>query len=51
MVGYVHFQVYLHPDPSKATKRKTKVVRKNCHPSFMEMVSIYEVIHTKQNIF
>ena len=47
MVGYVHFQVYLHPDPSKATKRKTKVVRKNCHPSFMEMVSIYEYTHNK----
>ena len=35
-----YVKVYLHPDPRKVTKRKTKVVRKNCHPSFMEMVSI-----------
>nr|XP_014285368.1 phosphatidylinositol 4-phosphate 3-kinase C2 domain-containing subunit beta isoform X2 [Halyomorpha halys] len=31
-----YVKVYLLPDPIKATKRKTKVVRKNCHPSFME---------------
>lgn len=34
-----YVKVYLKPDSSKATKRKTKVVRKNCNPSFMETVS------------
>lgn len=33
-----YVKVYLRPDPAKATKRKTKVVRRSCHPSFMEMV-------------
>lgn len=33
-----YVKVYLKPDPTKATKRKTKVIKKNCHPSFMEMV-------------
>lgn len=33
-----YVKVYLQPDPSKSTKRKTKVVKRNCHPSFMEMV-------------
>ncbi|CAG2064168.1 unnamed protein product, partial [Timema podura] len=36
-----YVKVYLLPDPTKATKRKTKVVRRNCHPSFMEMVRDY----------
>ncbi|XP_052862367.1 phosphatidylinositol 4-phosphate 3-kinase C2 domain-containing subunit alpha [Anopheles cruzii] len=31
-----YVKVYLKPDATKATKRKTKVVRKNCNPSFME---------------
>jgi hypothetical protein len=26
------------PDPTKVTKRKTRVIHKNCHPSFMEML-------------
>ncbi|XP_039295233.1 phosphatidylinositol 4-phosphate 3-kinase C2 domain-containing subunit beta isoform X3 [Nilaparvata lugens] len=33
-----YVKVYLQPDPQKATKRKTKVVRRSCHPSFMEML-------------
>ncbi|KAH8370988.1 hypothetical protein KR093_005859 [Drosophila rubida] len=31
-----YVKCYLKPDPTKATKRKTKVVRKTCVPSFME---------------
>ncbi|KAF7266882.1 hypothetical protein GWI33_019812 [Rhynchophorus ferrugineus] len=33
-----YVKVYLQPDIEKSTKRKTKVVKKNCHPSFMEML-------------
>lgn len=33
-----YVKVYLLPDDSKSTKRKTKVIKRNCHPSFMEMV-------------
>lgn len=36
-----YVKVYLLPDNNKSTKRKTKVVRKNCHPTFMEMVIIF----------
>lgn len=32
-------KVYLMPD--RSTKRKTKIVRRNCHPTFMETVSIF----------
>lgn len=39
-----YVKVYLLPDQSKVTKRKTKVVRRNCHPTFMEMVSQYNGI-------
>ncbi|RZB62205.1 phosphatidylinositol 4-phosphate 3-kinase C2 domain-containing subunit alpha, partial [Asbolus verrucosus] len=34
-----YVKVYLRPDNTKTTKRKTKVVKKNCHPSFVEMVT------------
>lgn len=34
-----YVKAYLKPDSTKSTKRKTKVVRKNCFPSFMETVS------------
>ncbi|KAH6935257.1 hypothetical protein HPB50_004826 [Hyalomma asiaticum] len=33
-----YIKTYLHPDPEKVTKRKTKVVFKNNHPTFMEML-------------
>ncbi|XP_054261584.1 phosphatidylinositol 4-phosphate 3-kinase C2 domain-containing subunit beta-like [Macrosteles quadrilineatus] len=33
-----YVKVYLLPDPHKQTKRKTKVIRRSCHPSFMEML-------------
>ena len=40
-----YVKVYLLPDPAKVTKRKTKVIKRSCHPSFMEMVScdIHEI--------
>lgn len=41
-----YVKVYLKPDPPKVTKRKTKVVKKNCHPSFMEMVRCKSKIST-----
>lgn len=31
-----YVKAYLIPDRSKITKRKTKVVKKSCFPSFME---------------
>jgi len=31
-------KTYLLPDPNKQTKRKTRVVRQNCNPSFMELI-------------
>ncbi|XP_064214165.1 phosphatidylinositol 4-phosphate 3-kinase C2 domain-containing subunit alpha isoform X1 [Tribolium castaneum] len=45
-----YVKVYLRPDTSKETKRKTKVVKKNCHPSFVEMLEYrmaLEVIRDK----
>jgi phosphatidylinositol-4-phosphate 3-kinase len=39
-----YVKVYLLPDTGKVTKRKTKVVRRNCHPTFMEMVSMSDGI-------
>lgn len=40
-----YVKVYLLPDHNKATKRKTKVVKKNCYPSFMEMVIIFMIYY------
>ncbi|XP_046395190.1 phosphatidylinositol 4-phosphate 3-kinase C2 domain-containing subunit beta isoform X2 [Ischnura elegans] len=44
-----YVKVYLLPDPSKATKRKTKIVRRNSHPSFMEMMEYYMPLETILN--
>lgn len=45
-----YVKTYLLPDPNKVTKKKTKIVSKNCHPTFMEMF-VYDysldVIHHK----
>ena len=37
-----YVKLYLLPDPHKKTKRKTKVVKKTCHPTFMELVSYHK---------
>ncbi|XP_063885765.1 phosphatidylinositol 4-phosphate 3-kinase C2 domain-containing subunit beta-like isoform X1 [Scylla paramamosain] len=34
-----YVKLYLLPDPHKKTKRKTKVVKKTCHPTFMELIT------------
>ncbi|XP_063588936.1 phosphatidylinositol 4-phosphate 3-kinase C2 domain-containing subunit alpha-like [Penaeus indicus] len=34
-----YVKLYLLPDPHKKTKRKTKVVKKTCHPTFMEPIT------------
>lgn len=33
-----YVKAYLHPDPDKLTKKKTKVIFKSSHPSFMELL-------------
>ena len=35
-----YVKTYLQPDPYRKTKRKTKVVKKSQHPTFMEMVRV-----------
>lgn len=35
-------KTYLLPDPHKQTKRKTRVVRQSCHPTFMELI-VYKI--------
>uniref|UniRef100_A0A1B6CT28 Uncharacterized protein n=3 Tax=Clastoptera arizonana TaxID=38151 RepID=A0A1B6CT28_9HEMI len=44
-----YVKVYLLPDPGKQTKRKTKVVRRSCHPSFMEMLEYRMPLEVVQN--
>ena len=34
-----YVKTYLLPDPTKQTKRKTKIVHKTTHPTYNEMVS------------
>lgn len=38
-------KTYLIPDRSKITKRKTKVIKKSCFPSFMETLEYRMPIH------
>lgn len=33
-----YVKTYLMPDPHKLTKRKTRIIRRNIHPTFMEML-------------
>lgn len=35
-------KTYLLPDSQKLTKKKTRVVRQSCHPSFMELI-VYKI--------
>lgn len=35
-------KTYLLPDPQKQTKKKTRIVRQSCHPSFMELI-VYKI--------
>ncbi|XP_063635795.1 phosphatidylinositol 4-phosphate 3-kinase C2 domain-containing subunit alpha [Cydia splendana] len=44
-----YVKVYLVPDPTKETKRKTRVLKRNSHPSFMEMLEYRLPIDVVQN--
>uniref|UniRef100_A0A5F9CN78 Phosphatidylinositol-4-phosphate 3-kinase catalytic subunit type 2 beta n=1 Tax=Oryctolagus cuniculus TaxID=9986 RepID=A0A5F9CN78_RABIT len=39
-----YVKIYLLPDPQKTTKRKTKVARKTCNPTYNEMVTFLEEV-------
>ncbi|KAI8440019.1 hypothetical protein MSG28_001453 [Choristoneura fumiferana] len=44
-----YVKVYLVPDPTKETKRKTRVLKRNSHPSFMEMLEYRLPIDVVEN--
>ncbi|RVE42898.1 hypothetical protein evm_012453 [Chilo suppressalis] len=44
-----YVKVYLVPDPTKETKRKTRVLKRNSHPSFMEMLEYRLPIEVVKN--
>ncbi|XP_017493331.1 PREDICTED: phosphatidylinositol 4-phosphate 3-kinase C2 domain-containing subunit beta-like [Rhagoletis zephyria] len=44
-----YVKCYLKPDTTKVTKRKTKVVRKTCVPSFMETLEYRMPLEHIQN--
>lgn len=44
-----YVKVYLVPDPTKETKRKTRVLKRNSHPSFMEMLEYRLPIEAVKN--
>ncbi|XP_055854096.1 phosphatidylinositol 4-phosphate 3-kinase C2 domain-containing subunit beta isoform X2 [Episyrphus balteatus] len=46
-----YVKCYLKPDQTKVTKRKTKVIRKTCVPSFMETLEYRMPIEHIQNRF
>lgn len=48
-IYFFTFQVYLVPDPTKETKRKTRVLKRNSHPSFMEMLEYRLPIEVVKN--
>ncbi|QQP56277.1 Phosphatidylinositol4phosphate 3kinase C2 domaincontaining subunit beta-like, partial [Caligus rogercresseyi] len=44
-----YVKMYLHPDYKKETKRKTKVVKKDANPSYMETISYQMPKYTLQS--